>query len=177
LLEPPVVRPDSLEGVSPGYRGLFDALEQTLVTTGDRGQLLGASRELEDRAFRVGTGTLRVSFQRFSAFGSQVETYRHLASETALDIHVYGESAKAGENSSADGVPDWEPPDIEGVTYHATENPEIERHWAIGFDGGDGDQQACGLLARETNGEYEGFWTYDPGTVETLLNGLRASGE
>ncbi len=161
LLAPPVVRPGSTEGVSEGYRALFDVLAHTLVTTRDRNQLLAASRELEDRAFRVGAGTFRASFQRLSAFETQVDAYRHLASGTGLDIHIYG----AG---------DWTPPDIEGITYHLTDDPAVTRHWAIAFDGGGNDQQACGLAARETDGEYTGFWTYDPDTVEEIATTLDA---
>lgn len=162
LLTPPIVRPGDREEVSASYRALFDLLDDTVFDSLDRRQLLGASREIEDRAFRVGHGTLRVSFQTLSTFESQATVYRHLAGETTLDVHVYGED-------------DWTPPEIEGVTYHRSDAPIVGRFWALAFDGGDDDTQACGLVARERDGEYDGFWTYDPETVATIAAELEAT--
>mgnify|MGYP006281694543 FL=1 len=144
LLAPPVVRPARREDISAGYRVLFDLLDDTVFRSLDRRQLLGASREIEDRAFRVGHGTLRASFQQFSAFDAQVDVYRHLARETALDIHIYGED-------------DWTPPDITGVTYHESTAPSVKRFWILAFDGGGNRSQVCALLAREREDEYTGF--------------------
>ena len=155
LLAPPIVRPGDREGVSEIYRALFDLLDNTVFDSLDRGQLLGASREIEDRAFRVGHGTLRASFQALSAFRSEVDVYRYLASDTALDVHVYGEA-------------DWEPPEISGVTYHRSDARTVSRFWALAFDGGGDETQSCGLVAKEQDDEYAGFWTYDPEIVETI---------
>ena len=47
---------------------MYEVLEETLFTSFDRRQLLGTAREIEDRAWRVGVGTLRVGFQRPGAF-------------------------------------------------------------------------------------------------------------
>ena len=163
LLAPPVVRPGSREDVSAGYRALFELLENTVFSSLDRRQLLGASREIEDRAFRVGHGTLRASFQSFSVFEAQTEVYRHLATETALDIHVYGED-------------DWSPPDIEGITYHPSTAESVDRFWVVAFDGGGEEMQACALVARqESEDEYAGTWTYDPDTVGEILAELEAT--
>lgn len=163
LLAPPVVRPGSREDASAGYRALFELLENTVFSSLDRRQLLGTSREIEDRAFRVGRGTLRASFQSFSAFEAQTDVYRHLATETALDIHVYGED-------------DWTPPDIDGVTYHPSTAETVERFWVVAFDGGGEEMQACALVARqEGDGEYAGVWTYEPDTVEEILADLEAT--
>jgi hypothetical protein len=161
LLSPPVVRPGSRDDLSRAYRALYDILENTVFTSLDRHQLLGASREIEDRAFRVGHGTLRVSFQTFSAFETQTDVYYYLATNTALDIHVYG-------------MGDWEPPAIDGVTFHESTADTVGRFWALGFDGGGDEMQTCGLVAQETDGEFIGFWTYDPETVEKILSALEA---
>lgn len=145
LLAPPVRRPGDLDDLSPGYRALFEVLDGTVFATLDRRQLLATTREIEDRALRVGNGTLRVSFQELSVFESQEPVYRRLAGETDLEIHVYGRG-------------DWEPPAIEGVTYHASE--VLTPSWAVAFDGGS-EQADCALVARERSDHYEGFWTYD----------------
>lgn len=162
LLTPPIVRPGDREEVSAGYRALFELLDDTVFDSLDRRQLLGASREIEDRAFRVGDGTLRVSFQSLSIFESQVDVYRHLAGETALDVHVYGEG-------------DWDPPEIAGLTYHRSDAATVKHFWALAFDGGGDETQTCGLVARERDDEYAGFWTYDPEIVETIAVELEST--
>ncbi|WP_340100138.1 DICT sensory domain-containing protein [Salinibaculum salinum] len=161
LLTPPIVRPGDREEVSAGYRALFDLFDDTVFDSLDRRQLLGASREIEDRAFRVGHGTLRASFQSLSVFESQVEAYRHLAGDTALDVHVYGEA-------------DWEPPEIAGVTYHRSDAATVKRFWTLAFDGGGDETQSCGLVAREQGNGYTGFWTYDPEIVSRIADELES---
>lgn len=161
LLAPPVVRPGDLEGLSEGYRVLMEVLDETLFGALDRRQLLAASREIEDRALRVGTGELRVGFQSLSAFESQVPVYRTLGTETDLALHVRGH-------------PDWEPPDLANVTYHR-EAGALAPFWYLAFDGGDDPGQACALVARQRNGEYVGFWTYDPDMVGEILTTLRSA--
>ena len=161
LLTPPVVCPGSRETLSPPYRALYEMLENTVFTALDRRQLLGASREIEDRAFRVGHGTLRVSFESKAALDAQTETYRYLADNTALDVHIYGDTA-------------WDFPAIDGVIVHESADTAIEKFWSLGFDGGGDEMQACGLVARADNGEFTGFWTYDPDTVGEILSVLEA---
>ncbi|EMA64612.1 DICT sensory domain-containing protein [Halorubrum lipolyticum] len=161
LLEPPIRRPGDRDGFSEGYRALFEIFEQTVFSGMTRRELLAVSREIEDRAFRVGEGTLWVSFQRLSAFSSQTEVYRALGAETDLDIRVYG-------------VEDWTPPPISGVTYHADEAAAFEPYWALAYDGGPEREQACGLVAEEGSDEYTGFWTNEPATVEAIATAFRA---
>ena len=162
LLEPPIHRPGADEGVSAGYRVLFDVLDETVFTALSRRQLLAVSREIEDRAYRVGNGTLGVGFQTLSTFETQVDLYRELATATDLEIHIYGAA-------------DWTPPDIGGITYHGNGETAHERHWVLAFDGGHDEFQACGLLARETTDAYDGFWTDDRGLVGELLTALEAN--
>lgn len=125
-----------------------------------RRELLAVSREIEDRAYRVGTGVLRVGFQTAAAFDTQLDAYRHLATETTLEIHVYG--VDQSERSL---------PDIEGITHHGGDDA-IDRYWALAFDGGGDDAQSCGLLAQERSDGYDGFWTNDPAIVEGISAGL-----
>lgn len=160
LLTPPVVRPASPTDVAPGYRVLFDVLDETVFTAMNRRQLLAVSREIEDRARRVGNGQLHASFQHLSAFAEQVEWYWTLG-EAGLDIHVYG-------------APDWEPPAIPGVTFHGYGDDALERFWVVTFDGGTDPTQACGLVGREYDETFDGFWTDDPALVERVQTELVA---
>ncbi|WP_277555656.1 DICT sensory domain-containing protein [Halobaculum limi] len=159
LVEPPIVRSQDDDGVSEAYRVFFDVLDDTVFTAMDRTTLLAVSREIEDRAYRVGTGTLRVSFQRFSAFQSQIAVYRSLAADTSLDIHIHG-------------VADWDPPAIDGITYHDSDAGSLGRYWALTFDGGGDPMQASGLLAEERDDGYTGFWSDDAGIVANIERGL-----
>ena len=161
LFDPPVVVPGNREEVSPGYRAIFELFDDTLFTSMQRRALLAVSREIEDRAYRVGSGTLRASFQRFSAFRPQVDAYRHLAADTDLSVHVYG-------------ADDWDPPTIPGVTYHVIGADDFDRFWVLGFDGGE-TGQACGLVAKEESDEYTGFWTDDAVVVEEILAAVAAA--
>ena len=154
LLEPPIVRPGEREDVSEGFGVLFDVLDDTVFTAMNRRQLLGVSREIEDRATRVGTGTLRASFQNRSRLEPQTDLYRYLASHTDLDIHIYG-------------IDPDDAPAIPGVTYHRGD--QLDRYWSLAFDGAADESQSCALVAREQTGGYDGFWTYDPGLVAEIL--------
>jgi len=159
LLEPPIVRPDERDGISEGYRVLFEILEKTVITGMSRRELLAVSREIEDRAFRVGEGILRVSFQTLSTFKSQTDVYRTLVTDTDLEIHIYG-------------IEDWTPPAIKGITYHGEEAERFKPYWALAYDGGPDSTQACGLVAKELSDGYTGFWTNDSAIVEEIATRL-----
>lgn len=161
LLEPPIRRLSDRDEAAEGYRTLFDILERTVFSGMSRRTLLAVSREIEDRAFRVGAGTLRVGFQTLSTFRSQSETYRTLCAETDLDIHVYG-------------VEDWSPPAIPGVTYHADGAERVEPYWVLAYDGGPDESQACGLVAEQRSDEYTGFWTNDSTVVREIAAAIDA---
>jgi hypothetical protein len=162
LLEPPVVGVGDRDNISEGYQVLFEALEKTVFSGIHRRDLLAVSREIEDRAFRVGEGTLWVCFQTLSTFRSQMDIYRTLATETALNIHIYG-------------VEDWTPPSIPSVMYHAEAVEQFEPYWALAYDGGPAGTDACGLVAREDSDEYTGFWTNDSTIVEEIATTLQTS--
>lgn len=159
LTEPPIVRPGEGGETSEAYRVLFELLEETVLSGMTRRELLAVSREIEDRAFRAGEGTLRVSFQNLSTFESQVDAYRSLGAETDLDVHVHG-------------VEDWTPPTIPGVTFHVEGAERIEPYWALAYDGGGDEARACGLVADDRSDGYAGFWTDDPEVVGEIASAL-----
>lgn len=159
LFEPRIGRPWDADVP----RGLLEHLTGVIFSSLDRRQLLGVSRDVEGRAWRVDRGTLHVGFQRLSAMVDQAPVYARLAAETDLEIHVYG-------------VADREPPDVPGTTVHATSNDEIGRFWFLAFDGGGDDAEKCALVAEETEpGQYRGFWTRDPDLVDDALAHLRTA--
>jgi hypothetical protein len=163
FLRPPIPRPREREGLSPGYRAIYELLDDTVFVSLDRRQLLATSRELEDRAWRTAHGRMHVGFQRADAYEAQTEVYRDLATGTAIDIHVYLPAAAAGSLRAVDGV-----------TVHTEPEYLIDNYWFILYDdGGDGTQN-CALVAKAHGGRrYRGFWTYDP---ELVGRGFEAIG-
>lgn len=160
LAEPDPQRPGF--GEDP-YRPVLDHLDETMFTSYDRSKMLAASREIEDRAWRVGKGQLHAGFQRLSTLRTQREVYNTLASRDALTVHTYA-------------VPDVDPPAEPEFLVHAEDAAEIKRSWFVAFDGAGLDENKCALLAEERSpGEFYGFWTYDPGTVDYLITHLAST--
>lgn len=138
---------------------LLEHLDETTFTSYDTRQMLAATREIEDRAWRVGRGTLHAGFQRASAIEDQTSVYEDLASRD-LDVHVY---AAAGEKSV----------DIDGVTVHVEDTEELATIWFVVFDGNEDPHRQCALLAEERGDrKFYGFWTYDPELVSEVLQSL-----
>lgn len=165
FLEPPIHDPwDGLLDETT-YRRVIEVFESTVWHDLDRRQLLAVSREIENRAWQVGSGTLRVGFQRSSALEAMVPVYTRLAAESGLDIHVYIDD-------------EWAQPSIPGVTIHAESGDEIGSFWFLVFDG-DGDELwNSALLANETDpGEFDGFWVDDTRRVATLERAVLESAE
>jgi hypothetical protein len=153
---------DRESGPDKATRALLDLLADTTFVSFDKRQLLVAAREIEERAYRHGRGTLRTGFQSLSALEDQRYVYATLVSESRLDVHVYGK-------------PDWSP-DVPGAMVHAEETTEIGAYWFVVFDGGGDDRQACALVAEESDsdsGTFRGFWTYDAETVGDIGAYLR----
>ncbi|WP_424003235.1 DICT sensory domain-containing protein [Haloarcula salina] len=163
LSDPPTLgRPGDRSAVDESIQQILETLTNVPISALRRPQLLATAQEFEDRAYRVGHGTLRVSFQSLSRFRAQFERYQHLADDTALDIHVYGHG-------------DWYPPSIPGVTVHAVSDDEIERLWLLAFDGGGDDDHKCGLVAEDLGDDrFRGFWTYDAAVVDEVMAELAA---
>jgi len=169
LVDPARAAPWDAETRASAFRDLTGLLAGTEFSATDRRHLLATSREFEDRAYRTGRGALHAGFQSLSAFRSQYPVYERLADETDLDVAVYGE-------------PDWEPPEAPGVTVRTAAGGELGEFWVLAFDGGGDPAMACALIAEATDpdepGRYRGAWTYDPETVEALVDYLdRAYGE
>jgi len=148
-------------GEDAPYSRLLSHLDRTTFTSYNHRQMMQASREIEDRAWRTGEGALYAGFQRLSNFAGERSTYERLAG-TDLDVHVYGLP------DETDGVPD-------GVTFHGSAIPDVESLWFVVFDGGCDPQQACALLAEEREDGFYGFWTYDADLVDDALDALGAA--
>jgi DICT domain-containing protein len=145
----------SPELIEAAYQRLTSLMPETVFSSLDRRQLLAASREFEDRAWRVGSGRLDVGFQALSKLKPQTDVYAALC-ERGLDVHIYG-------------VADWRPPFGDAVTIH-TGGDELSDVWFMAFDGGSEPDQTCGLVAKERSpGSYTGVWTYDPETVVQIF--------
>ena len=146
------------------YRPILDHLDETMFTSYDIGQMVAASREIEDRAWRIGKGSLHSGFQRLSILREQMDIYEQLAERGSLDVHAYA-------------APDTDVPDHDtDLTVHVERSDEIERSWFVAYDGAGVNVNKCALLAeeRETRTFY-GFWTYDPTTVDWIIEHLEST--
>lgn len=164
FVRPPVPRPADASELSPEYRALVELLDDTVFASLSRRQLLATSREFEDRARRVGRGTLHAGFQSGRALEAQRGVYRRLAAETDLDVHVYATVDDAATASTTDLA-------AAGATVHREPADEIGRYWFLVFDGGGDDDRAFALVAEERGPDsFSGAWTYDPALVERALS-------
>lgn len=146
------------------YRQIIDHLDETLFTSYDIEKMVAASREIEDRAWRIGKGTLHSGFQKLSLLEDELDVYGRLAGKEGLDVHAYA-------------TPDAEVPDHDtALTIHVERTEEIANSWFVVYDGAGVDVNKCALLAeeREPHGFY-GFWTYDPDTVDWLTDYLEGT--
>ncbi|WP_224268388.1 DICT sensory domain-containing protein [Haloprofundus salinisoli] len=164
LVTPPIRRPWS-DGGETSYRALFEILDNTVFTSFEKKQMVAMSREIEERAWRVGHGTLRCGFQSLEALRKQRSVYSRLVEETDLDVHVY----------LADEQGEWP---VDGVTAHVESSDEIGRTWLVVYDGSTYTMAACALIAEEVEaGRFRGFWTYDEELVDELLTYLTTTYE
>ena len=123
-----------------------------------------ASREIETRAWRIGSGELYAGFQRLSVMRHQWDVYAKLA-RSGVAVHAYG-------------APDWTPPDpdADAMTFHAHDDREIEDSWFVVFDGNGEDRHKAALVSVERDpGEFYGFWTYEPALVDEVVAYFRNS--
>ncbi|WP_255196381.1 DICT sensory domain-containing protein [Halorarius litoreus] len=143
------------------YRPILDHLDETLFTSYDTQQMISASREIEDRAWRLGKGELHAGFQKLSILAPQMDVYERLAEKEGLDVHAYA-------------APDADVPRHDtDMTIHVERSDEIRRSWFVVYDGGGVDVNKCALLAEERESRaFYGFWTYDPDTVDWLVDYL-----
>ncbi|PAU84060.1 histidine kinase [Halorubrum salipaludis] len=139
---------------------VLDHLDETMFTSYSRADMVAASREIEDRAWRVGDGELHAGFQTLDVLTGEADTYDLLGGKERLDVHAY-----AADEGDA--------PDVEHYTVHVGETAEIRETWFVAYDGGGYDDAKCALLAEErAPGEFYGFWSYDPETVDYIIDYL-----
>lgn len=158
-----IANDEAVVGLSDSpYRPLLDHMDETMFTSWSIEQMVSASREIEDRAWRVGEGSLHAGFQYLSTLRGELPVYERLASKN-LDVHAYA-------------VPDEDPPKTAGFTLHLERSEEIEKSWFVVFDGNGVDENKCALLAEEREPrEFYGFWTYGPDTVDWIVDYLDSS--
>ncbi|MXR22096.1 DICT sensory domain-containing protein [Halobacterium bonnevillei] len=156
FLEPPIEDP----GTYPrAHNALHELLDDSVFATLSRRQLLATSREIEDRAYRTGSGELHAGFQSQAAFEPQRALYNRLANDTDLGVHVH-------LVPDPGGVPDT------GATVHENPHPDVGRYWFLAYDGGQTGQQ-CALVAEQRGSDaYHGVWTYDRELVATALSAI-----
>lgn len=142
------------------YEDILAHLKETTFTSYDSKQLLYASHEIEDRARRVGGGTIHAGFQKISVMHEQEPLYRDLAIR-GITVHAYGH-------------PDSTPPDFDSGQIHAISSEEIAEMWFVVFDGGGTDAQKTALVAQEqSDNVFYGAWTYDAVIVDELCRHLQ----
>lgn len=171
FFEPSITLPGDGDPSPRDLAVFLDLLDRTLFHGTTRRQLLAATREFEDRAWRTGAGRLDTGFQRPAALVPQRRVYEQLADQ-GLDVHVYIASA-------------WEQTPLSGVTVHECADAEVGTFWFLVYDDSpDGEradspasgEQRCALLAEETSsGQYSGFWTYDQSRVDAIGSYIRAT--
>lgn len=151
------------ESVSAAYRPILDHLDETTFTSYDRATMLAASREIEDRAWRAGEGSLHAGFQTVEHFERQRTAYERIGGCDGLSVHAYAVPS-----------PKFRP--AENVQFHLERDAEIRDSWFVAFDGGPEEIGRCALLAEErVSGQFYGFWTYDSETVASVVDYLRSS--
>jgi hypothetical protein len=147
---------------SNSYESVLDHLDETMFTSFSKGRMLAASREIEDRAWRVGSGELHSGFQTVSVLAGELDVYERLGGRDELNVHAYA-------------YPDTDLPATEQFTLHPERTEEIERSWFVAYDGGGVPENKCALLAEERADGFYGFWTYGPDTVDYLIDHLTAT--
>ncbi|MFB6126705.1 MAG: DICT sensory domain-containing protein [Halolamina sp.] len=142
------------------YRAVLDHLDETMFTSYSSSRMLAASREIEDRAWRIGRGELHTGFQTTGVIQSKLDTYSRLGDHDSLEVHAYA-------------APEGPVPHPDSFTVHAEDTAELRRSWFVAYDGGGVDTNKCALLAEERDpDEFYGFWTYDATTVDYIVDYL-----
>jgi hypothetical protein len=130
----------------------------------DPAQLDRTTREIEDRAWRSGQGTLHLGVGPWST-PTRAEVVSRLAG-SGLDVHVYLrlDRPDAPVDRSAFGE----------AVVHRSGARELDRLEFVAFDGGPSPTDRCALLIdRDCRSEGRtGVWTYDGGTVDAILHHL-----
>jgi DICT domain-containing protein len=144
------------------YESVLDHLDETMFTSFSKERMLAASREIEDRAWRIGSGELHSGFQTVSVLSGELDVYERLGERDDLTVHAYA-------------YPDTAIPAHDNVTLHPERTEEIEQSWFVAYDGGGVAENKCALLAEERADGFYGFWTYGADTVDYLIDHLTAT--
>ncbi|RRJ29125.1 DICT sensory domain-containing protein [Halocatena pleomorpha] len=153
-----VLGTDGTASQPASYRPILDHLDETTFTSYDMDQMGAASHEIEDRAWRIGSGTVYAGFGTVSALEFRIDAYERLADKKPLSVHLYA-------------FPDSEIPTHDDVTVHLERSEEIRTTWFVAYDGDGADTNKCALLAEEREPDtFYGFWTYDPDTVNWIID-------
>ena len=135
-------------------------LDDTRFDSYDKRRMVLASRIVEFRAWNHRDGELHAGFQTLDVLTGETDTYDVLGEKTDLDVHAYA----ADEGN---------PPAVEHYMVHVGRTAEIRETWFVAYDGGGLDEAKCALLAEErASGEFYGFWSYDPETVDEIIDYL-----
>jgi DICT domain-containing protein len=144
------------------YRPVLDQLDETMFTSYSTQKMVAASREIEDRAWRIGRGSLHAGFQRMSVLADELPVYDRLAERDGLSVHAY---AYPDGEGSLDASPH--------LTIHDDDSDEILNSWFVVYDGDGVNENKCALVAEEREPRrFYGFWTYDTETVDYVVNHL-----
>lgn len=163
ILSPECHPPWELAGTDVDHAELFGFLENTLFSSYDRRQMIVTSREIEERAWRVGTGRLYAGFQRAAALRDQSDVYERLGERGSLAVAAF-----------VDGS--WDVALTDAVTVVAESADELGSFWFVAFDGGENEVHHCALVAEERDADqYSGFWTFDPSMVSELFSYLEST--
>jgi hypothetical protein len=151
----------SFESAAEALTNALATLDRTTFVSYDLRGMVETTREIEDRAWRVGRGRLRSGFQRVDALRAQAAVYSQLA--TVLEVHAYA-------------VPGGRPPEMGEVVVHLEPTPEIERSWFVVYDGGGRATHKCALVAEERGErQFSGFLTYAPDIVDEVDDYIAAT--
>ncbi|MFC7175671.1 DUF7344 domain-containing protein [Halosegnis marinus] len=102
LVHPPAGVPGSRDGeADEQFRALLGLLDDTVFTSLERDRMLATSREIEDRAWRLGHGRLYAGFQSLPVMHAEADVYRRLATKPDLRVEVFA-------------TPNGDPPAVEG---------------------------------------------------------------
>lgn len=163
ILSPEIHPPWELAETDPDRADLFDFLENTLFSSYDRRQMVATAREIEERAWRVGTGRLYAGFQRADALRAQADLYDRFGDRDSITVAVFLEEEV--DAALADTV-----------TVVTESDGELGAVWFVAFDGGGNELHRCALIAEERDpGRYYGFWTFDPAIVGELFSYLETT--
>jgi DICT domain-containing protein len=144
------------------YRPVLDQLDETMFTSFATRKMVAASREIEDRAWRIGRGSLHAGFQMKSVLADELGVYNRLAERDGLSVHAYAYPDGEGDLDASSEL-----------TVHLDDSDEIRDSWFVAYDGGGVDENKCALVAEEREPRrFYGFWTYDADTVDYVVRHL-----